>query len=156
MAESASLIKKIRKIVYKIVFKVMNEFNKKIITEFRANNGKVGGMFAGMELVLVTTKGAKSGKEVIFPVAYTKDGETYVIVASKGGAPENPAWYYNLIANPEVTVEVGTEKFKAKAVEAKGEERERLFNQHAAQYPTFNDYKAKTTRVIPVFTLERI
>jgi deazaflavin-dependent oxidoreductase (nitroreductase family) len=134
----------------------MNDFNQKIIDEFRSNKGKVGGMFEGMELLLVTTKGAKSGKEVIFPVAYTKDGDKYVIVASKGGAPENPAWYYNLLANPEVMVEVGTEKFKARAKDTKDAERERLFDQHAKQYPTFNDYKAKTTRIIPVFTLEKI
>ena len=134
----------------------MNDFNQKIITEFRANKGKAGGMFEGMELLLVTTKGAKSGKEVIFPVAYTKDGDKYVIIASKGGAPENPAWYYNLLANPEVTVEVGTEKFKAHATDTKGEERARLFEQHAKQYPQFNDYKAKTTRTIPVFILEKI
>lgn len=134
----------------------MEDFNKKIIEEFRAKQGKVGGMFEGMDLLLVTTKGAKTGKESTIPVAYTKDGNKYVIVASKGGAPENPGWYYNLLAHPEVTVEVGTEKFQAKATNITGEERERLFEQHAKQYPTFNDYKAKTTRVIPVFTLERI
>lgn len=130
--------------------------NSKIIEEFRANNGKVGGFFSGLNLLLMTTKGAKSGKESIIPVAYTKDGEKFVVVASKGGAPTNPAWYYNLIANPEITVEVGSEKFKARAVNTADEERERLFNQHAAEYPQFNDYKAKTTRVIPVFALERI
>lgn len=133
----------------------MEDFNASVIKEFRNNQGKVEGPFAGMELLLVTTKGAKSGKKIIFPVAYTKDGEKFVIIASKGGAPENPAWYYNLLAHPEVTVEVGTEKFQAKAVEAKESERERLFNQHATQYPQFNEYKAKTTRIIPVFTLER-
>jgi deazaflavin-dependent oxidoreductase (nitroreductase family) len=130
--------------------------NSKIIEEFRANNGKVGGYFSGMNLLLMTTKGAKSGKESIVPVAYTKDGENFVVVASKGGAPTNPSWYYNLVANPEITVEVGKDKFKARAINAEGEERERLFNQHAAEYPQFNDYKAKTTRVIPVFSLERI
>jgi deazaflavin-dependent oxidoreductase (nitroreductase family) len=134
----------------------MNGFNQKVINEFRANEGKVGGMFAGMKLLLLTTKGAKSGKELIVPVAYTMDGDKYVVVASKGGAPTNPAWYYNLLANPEITVEVGTKKFKARAKDTTGEERERLFNQHAKQYPTFNDYKAKTTRVIPVLTLEKI
>jgi deazaflavin-dependent oxidoreductase (nitroreductase family) len=130
--------------------------NSKIIEEFRANEGEVGGMFSGMKLLLMTTKGAKSGKESIVPVAYTKDGENFVVVASKGGAPTNPAWYYNLIAHPEITVEVGNEKFQARAVNATGEERERLFNQHAAIYPTFNDYKAKTTREIPVLLLEHL
>jgi deazaflavin-dependent oxidoreductase (nitroreductase family) len=134
----------------------MNDFNQKIIDEFRVNGGKVGGMFSGMELLLVTTKGAKSGKEVVFPVAYTKDGDNYVIVASKGGAPENPAWYYNLLANPEVTVEVGAEKFQARAIDTKDEEREKLFDQHAKEYPQFNEYKAKTSRVIPVLKLEKI
>ena len=128
----------------------------KIIEEFRANNGKVGGMFSGMNLLLMTTIGAKSGKESVIPVAYTKDGENFVVVASKGGAPTNPAWYYNLIAHPEIKVEVGSEKFQVHAVNTTGEERERLFNQHAAIYPNFNDYKAKTTREIPVLTLERI
>jgi deazaflavin-dependent oxidoreductase (nitroreductase family) len=130
--------------------------NTKIIEEFRSNQGKVGGFFASMSLLLVTTHGAKTGKETVIPVAYTKDGDHYVIVASKGGAPTNPAWYYNLLAHPEVTVEVGAEKFKARATNTTGKERERLFDQHAAQYPGFNDYKAKTTRVIPVFILERI
>lgn len=134
----------------------MNDFNQKIVEEFRANDGKVGGMFTGMELLLMTTKGAKSGKESIVPVAYTKDDDRFVVVASKGGAPENPAWYYNLLANPEITIEVGTEKFKARAKDTKGEEREKLFNQHAEQYPTFHDYKAKTSRMIPVLVLERI
>jgi deazaflavin-dependent oxidoreductase (nitroreductase family) len=134
----------------------MEDFNKKIIEEFRANDGKVGGMFAGMELLLVTTKGAKSGKESIVPVAYSKDGEKYVIVASKGGAPENPAWYYNLLAHPEVTVEVEGEKFQARAKDTTGDERDRLFEQHATKYPTFNEYKAKTSRVIPVFILEKV
>jgi deazaflavin-dependent oxidoreductase (nitroreductase family) len=130
--------------------------SSKIIEEFRENNGKVGGFFSGMNLLLMTTKGAKTGKESIIPVAYTKDGEKFVVVASKGGAPTHPAWYYNLLANPEITVEVGSEKFKARAVNAESEERERLFNQHAAEYPQFNEYKEKTSRVIPVFTLERI
>lgn len=134
----------------------MEDFNKKIIEEFRANHGKVGDMFTGMDLLLVTTKGAKSGKESTIPVAYTKDGDKYVIVASKGGAPTNPAWYYNLLAHPEVMIEVGSEKFTAKATDAKGEERDHLFEQHAKQYPTFNEYKEKTTRTIPVLTLEKI
>jgi deazaflavin-dependent oxidoreductase (nitroreductase family) len=130
--------------------------NTKIIEEFRANNGKVGGFFTGMNLLLMTTKGAKSGKEFVIPVAYTKDGENFVVVASKGGAPTNPGWYYNLITYPEITVEVGNEKFQAQAVNTTGEERERLFNQHATAYPNFNDYKAKTTREIPVLILKRV
>jgi deazaflavin-dependent oxidoreductase (nitroreductase family) len=134
----------------------MEDFNKKIIEEFRANQGKVGGMFDGMPLVLVTTKGAKTGKETIVPVAYSTDGEKFVIVASKGGAPENPAWYYNLLAHPEVTIELGTEKFNVRATDTKGKERDRLYEQHAKHYPGFNEYKEKTTRVIPVFLLEKV
>ena len=134
----------------------MEDFNKKIIEEFRANQGKVGGMFASMPLVLVTTKGAKTGKESIVPIAYSTDGEKFVIVASKGGTPENPAWYYNLLAYPEVDIEVGTEKFKVRAKDTKGEERDRLFEQHAKRYPQFNEYKEKTSRVIPVFLLEKV
>jgi len=134
----------------------MEDFNKKIIEEFRSNKGIVSGPFDGMTLLLVTTHGAKTGKELVIPVAYTKDGDRFVIVASKGGAPTNPAWYYNLLAHPEVTIEVGTEKFTVRATNVTGDERERLFEQHAKQYPNFNDYKAKTTRTIPVFILEKV
>ena len=130
--------------------------NAKIIEEFRANQGKVGGMFATMHLLLVTTIGAKTGKEIVIPVAYSRDRDDYVIVASKGGAPTNPDWYYNLLAHPEVTIEVGAENFKVRATNVIGAERERLFDQHAMQYQVFNGYKAKTTRVIPVFLLKRI
>ena len=130
--------------------------NSKIIEEFRANQGNVGGYFAGMNLLLMTTHGAKTGKESVIPVAYTKDGDKFVVVASKGGAPTNPGWYYNLLAHPEVIIEVGADKFSARATNVTGKERERLFDQHAKQYPAFNDYKAKTTREIPVLVLERI
>jgi deazaflavin-dependent oxidoreductase (nitroreductase family) len=127
-----------------------------VVEEFRLNGGRVGGYFTHLKLLLVSGKGAKTGNPFTKPVAYTRDGARYVIVASKGGAPENPAWYYNLKAHPEVTVEVGTQKFQAKAIEATGQERDRLFNQHADQYPQFKDYEAKTKRVIPVFALERL
>src|SRR4051812_27375807 len=108
----------------------MEDMNKKVIEEFHANKGVVGGYFAGMKLLLVHTKGAKTGNEVIVPVAYTMDGDKFVIIASKGGAPTNPAWYYNLIAHPEVSIEVGTETFQVRATDIKGEERERLYAQH--------------------------
>jgi deazaflavin-dependent oxidoreductase (nitroreductase family) len=134
----------------------MADFNAPIIEEFRANGGKVGGMFGGMDLLLLTTTGGKTGKVSTTPVAFTKDGDKFVVVASKGGAPNNPDWYHNLVAHPEVTIEVGTDKVPVRAIETKGEERERLFNQHADRYPGFNDYKAKTTRTIPVFVLERM
>src|SRR5579864_6471438 len=117
----------------------MEDFNKKIIDEFRKNKGKVGGMFAGMQLLLMTTKGAKSGKELVVPVAYTKNGENYVVIASKGGAPTNPAWYYNLLAHPEIMVEVEDELFKARAVEVTGTERDRLYSMQETVYPNFKE-----------------
>ena len=132
------------------------EFNKKIVEEFRANGGKVGGMFANAPMILITMKGAKSGQTRTTPLVYSKDGNRFVVIASMAGAPNNPDWYYNLKAHPTVTVEIGTEKFQVKASVTTGEERERLFNQQAAQLPVFNDYRKKTTRQIPVFVLERI
>ena len=117
----------------------MAEFNKKVIEEFRANGGKVGGQFAGAPMVLLTHKGAKSGKTYTTPLVFSKDGARIVIVASKAGAPNNPSWYHNLVAHPEVTLEIGGEHFKAKAVVTKGEERERLFNAQAQQMAVFND-----------------
>jgi deazaflavin-dependent oxidoreductase (nitroreductase family) len=134
----------------------MNEFNRKIIEEFRANAGKVGGPFAGAPMILITHKGAKSGRSYTTPLVYSRDGDRFVIVASKAGAPNNPAWYHNLVTNPTVTVEIGTEKFQARASVTSGEERERLFNAQAKMMPQFNEYKQKTTRQIPVFVLERI
>jgi len=134
----------------------MNDFNQKVIEEFRANAGKVGGQFAGAPMVLLTTKGAKSGKTYVNPLVYTRDGDKYVIIASFAGGPNNPSWYHNLVANPTVTLEIGAEKFQAKASIASGADRERLFNQQAKQMPVFNDYKTKTARQIPVIVLERI
>ena len=133
----------------------MADYNSGIIKEFRANKGQVGGYFDHLKLLLLTVKGAKTGTLYTHPVAYTTDGDHLIIVASKGGADTNPAWYHNLLAHPDVTVEVGTDAFKAHATPAKGEERERLFDQHAAQYPQFNEYKQKTTREIPVVILEK-
>ena len=132
-----------------------SEFNLKIIEEFRANGGETFGPFKGRPLLLLTTKGAKSGEERTTPLVYSRDGDRLVIIASMGGAPKHPAWYLNLVANPDVTVEVGTEKFGAKARVANGEERERLYAQQAAAMPAFNEYAQKTTRVIPVVVLER-
>ncbi len=134
----------------------MTEFNQKVIDEFRANGGKVGGPFAGAPMIILTHTGAKSGKTHTTPLVYSPDGDRYVIIASKAGAPTNPAWYYNLLAHPEVTIEVGTERFTARAVEAHGTERDRLFDAQARLMPQFDEYKKKTSRTIPVFTLERI
>jgi len=133
----------------------MAEFNKKVIDEFRSSGGNVGGQFKGAPMIIVTHTGAKSGRSYTTPLVYTKDGSRYVIIASKAGAPNNPSWYHNLVAHPEVTLEIGAEKFKARAKEVKGEERDRLFAAQAKMMPQFNDYAKKTARKIPVFVLER-
>jgi len=132
------------------------DWNKAIIEEFRANGGKVGGMFAGRTLLLLHTSGAKSGQPRINPVAYVKDGDRFVIVASKGGAPTNPDWYYNLVAHPDVTVEVGTEQLQVHATVAAEPERTRLYQQMVAMMPGFAEYEQKTTRKIPVIILTRV
>jgi deazaflavin-dependent oxidoreductase (nitroreductase family) len=133
-----------------------NNFNQKIIEEFRANNGKVGGPFAGANMLLLYTTGAKSGQQRINPLVYTTDGDALVIIASKGGAPTNPDWFYNLVANPIVTVEIGTGQFQARATVPAEPERTRLFDQMAAQRPGFAEYQRNTTRQIPVVVLEKI
>jgi len=133
-----------------------NDWNSSTIAEFRANGGKVGGPFAGRTLLLLHTKGAKSGQERVNPVACVRDGDHYVVIASKGGAPTNPDWYYNLVANPVVTVEAGTEKFEARARVTAEPERSRLYAEMVKVMPGFGDYERKTTRKIPVVVLERI
>ena len=132
-----------------------NEWNKKIIAEFRENDGKVGGYFEGSTLLLLHTTGAKSGLARINPLVTMADGQNYFIIASKGGAPSNPDWYYNLKANPDVEVEVGTEKFAAKAVITDEPQRTELYERMAANFAAFNEYKEKAGRVIPVIMLER-
>ena len=131
------------------------DWNKKVIEEFRANDGKVGGMFEGMPLLLLHTIGAKSKQERINPVACMQDGDRYMVFASKGGAPTNPDWYYNLVAQPLVTVEVGTEQFETRATVAEEPERTRLYQQMVAVMPGFAEYEQKTTRKIPVIVLTR-
>jgi deazaflavin-dependent oxidoreductase (nitroreductase family) len=133
----------------------VSNFNEQVVNEFRANQGKVGGPFAGAPLLLLTTVGARSGAERLNALMYTKDGDDLVVLASKGGAPDNPAWYHNVIANPSATVEVGTEKFGVTARVAGGEERDRLFQAQATEYPQFAGYQEKTTRQIPVIVLHR-
>ena len=130
------------------------DFNTKIIEEFRANAGKLGGPFAGAPMMLLTTTGAKSGMPRTTPLAYLPDGDRIVIFASKAGAPTNPDWYHNLRAHPEVTVEVGPDTRRMRASEATGEERDRLYAEQARRMPGFADYQAKTTRRIPVVVLE--
>jgi deazaflavin-dependent oxidoreductase (nitroreductase family) len=134
----------------------LNDFNQRIIDEFRANQGKVSGMFQDAPLLLLTATGARTGRKTTSPVAYTKDGDRFVIIASRGGAPTNPAWYHNLRANPEATVEVGTETFRVRATFPDRAERDRLFDAMSKVMPGFAEYQQNTTRVIPVVVLERI
>ena len=132
-----------------------NDWNAKIIEEFRANNGKVGGNFEGAPLLLLHTTGAKTGRERVHPMMYLPVDGQYAVFASKAGAPENPAWFSNLVANPDVTVEMGNETFRARATVAERPERDRLYRQQAERYPGFAEYEAKTDRVIPVVLLQR-
>ena len=129
------------------------DFNVQVIEEFRANEGKAGGMFEGMPLLLLHNVGAKSGREFVTPLVYLADGDRYVIFASKGGAPVNPGWYHNLKAEPNVSIEVGTDTVDVVATEASGEERDRLYGIQAAQQPQFAEYAKKTERKIPVIVL---
>jgi deazaflavin-dependent oxidoreductase (nitroreductase family) len=129
------------------------DFNTRIIEEFHANEGRVGGMFEDMPLLLLHHTGAKSGKSRINPLAYQSDAGRYVVFASKGGAPTNPDWYRNLKAHPDVTIEVGAEKIPVTASEATGEERDRLFRAQAERIPQFAEYQRQTERTIPVIVL---
>lgn len=133
-----------------------NDFNAQVIKEFRENGGKVGGMFEGAPMMLLTTTGARSGQPRIAPLVYTTDDGRFLIIASKGGAPTNPDWFHNILAHPEVTVEVGTESFPARASVPEGTERDRLFNQMAGQMPGFADYQKNTSRQSPVVLLARV
>ena len=132
-----------------------NEWNKAIIKEFRDNAGKVGGPFEGAPLLILHTTGAKSGKERVNPLMYLPDGDRSFVFASKGGAPTHPDWYYNVVANPTVTVEIGTETFDATARVLEGDERDRVWTEQKQLYPQFAEYEAGTTRTIPVIALER-
>ncbi len=129
-------------------------WNQQIIEEFRANKGKVGGQFAGSTLLLLHSKGAKSGQERINPLVYLPIDRGYAIFASKGGAPTNPDWYYNLLAHPDVSVEVGTETLPVVARVAEGEERERVWDEQKRRAPGFAEYEKATSRTIPVVILE--
>jgi deazaflavin-dependent oxidoreductase (nitroreductase family) len=133
------------------------DFNQALIRDLRANKGQASsGPFKGRDVLILTTKGAKSGEVRENPLVYTRDGEHLVIVASKGGSPTNPSWYHNLVTHPDVTVEAEGDTFKARAHVPQGEEYERLYTQHADINPTFHEYRQKTSRKIPVIVLERI
>ena len=137
----------------------MSSWNEATIREFRTKSGKNVGPF-GDRLLLLTTRGARSGNEYTTPLMYHRDGERYVVIASKMGAPDNPGWYHNLTANPVAKVEVGAESgievFEVRAREAEGEERERIWADRIAIAPAFRDYERRTSRRIPVMILERI
>ncbi len=134
----------------------MNEANRAVIAEFRANEGKVGGPFAGGTILLLTTTGRKSGNPSTTPLMYLADGDRFVVFASKAGAPTSPDWYHNLVANPRVTVEAGTEKFLANAKVITGRQRDDLYARQVVLRPVFAEYELRTTRTIPVVALERV
>jgi deazaflavin-dependent oxidoreductase (nitroreductase family) len=131
------------------------DWNARIIEEFRANEGRVGGPFEGAPLLLLSTTGARSGKTRVNPLMYLADGDRLVVFASKGGAPTHPDWYHNVVANADASVEVGTERFPVRATVATGGERDELFAEQAKRYPQFAEYETKTDRTIPVIVLER-
>jgi deazaflavin-dependent oxidoreductase (nitroreductase family) len=133
----------------------MSDWNSKVIEEFRANEGRVGGRFDGAPMLLLTTTGRRSGERRTNPMMYLPDGDRLLVFASKGGAPTNPDWYRNLVANPGVTVEVGTQTYPAQAVVLTGEERDRYYAEQSARYPGFAEYQRNTDRVIPVVALIR-
>lgn len=134
----------------------MSDYNTALIEDLRANGGHAThGNFVGRQVLILTTTGAKTGQRRETPLAYTRDGDRLVIVASKGGAPTHPAWYHNIVADPAVRVEVNGERFDATAMIPEGTERRRLYDQHAALHPSFIDYETRTDRVIPVIVLQR-
>jgi deazaflavin-dependent oxidoreductase (nitroreductase family) len=132
------------------------DWNQGIITEFRANGGVVSRPYPDSTLVLVTMRGAKSGREMILPLEFLEIGGVAHIFATKGGAPTHPAWYYNLLANPDVTVEQGTETYRARARPLHGAERDAAWGALVDVKPRFAEYEQKTDRVFPVFALERM
>lgn len=134
----------------------MSDWNNKIIAEFRANEGRVGGPFEGAPMIILHTVGAKSGQERETPLRYfPQDDGTLVVIASAAGAPKHPAWYHNLLANPRFDVEVGSETFPVEAQDVTGDERSALWAEVVAEAPGFGEYQEKTTRTIPVIRLTR-
>ncbi|KIR64226.1 nitroreductase family deazaflavin-dependent oxidoreductase [Micromonospora haikouensis] len=132
----------------------MSDWNEKVIAEFRANGGRVGGQFAGAPLLLLHTVGARSGQARVNPMMYQEVDGGYAVFASKAGAPTNPDWYHNVLAHPRVRAEIGTETVELVARVAAGDERERIWSAQKAAYPGFADYERKTDRQIPVVVLE--
>lgn len=132
------------------------DFNEKIIDEFRANGGQVGGRFEGAPLLLLHTTGAKTGRTRVKPLAYRRDGDRLVVFGTKGGAPTHPDWFHNVEANPRVTVEVGTDRFEARARVALPDERDRIWRLQTQDVPVMADYQEKIDRAIPVVILEHV
>ena len=133
----------------------VHAMNRQVIEEFRANAGKTLGRFANTELLLLHTRGAKTGAARVNPMMFARDGERYIVFASKHAATANPDWYHNLVAHPDITIELGTESFQATAVVLAGDERERVWTQAAREFPFLNEHQARTQRQIPVIALER-
>jgi len=134
----------------------VSDYNAQIIEEFRENHGRVGGHWEGRDLLLLTTRGRRSGREYTTPVTYTRDGDRLLVYASQGGSPDHPDWYLNLVADPHVTVEVGSERYQALATPLEGEERDREFAAQTERWPQFAAYQEQTDRLIPVVALTRI
>ncbi len=141
----------------------MQDYNRRIIDEFRSNEGRVGGPFAGAPMVLLTSTGAKSGRPHMTPLVYLREGDPtggpgdrIYVFGSMGGAPKHPAWYHNLKVHPDATVEVGTDRYPVRAVVMTGEERDRLFEKQSSLRPQFAEYQSRTKRTIPVIALERV
>jgi deazaflavin-dependent oxidoreductase (nitroreductase family) len=132
----------------------MDDFNSKIIEEFRSNGGKVAGQFEGAPMLLLHTVGAKSGAARVNPMMFMEDGERKYVFASKAGAPTNPDWYYNLLAHPDVSIEVGTDTVDVVATPLERSERDRIFAEQVSRYPGFGDYEKATDRIIPVVALD--
>jgi deazaflavin-dependent oxidoreductase (nitroreductase family) len=134
-----------------------SDFNGKIIAEFRANGGKVGSPFAGSDILLLHHTGARTGAERVSPLAYQRVGESFAVFASKAGAPENPAWYHNLLAHPDASVEVGTETVPVKARAAEPAERDVIWDRQKERAPHFAQYEQKAApRKIPVIVLDPV
>ena len=132
-----------------------DDFNAGVVKEFRANGGVVGGDFEGMALLILHTTGAKSGKASVQPLLYQAVGDSFAVFASRGGAPKHPAWYHNLVANPAVSIEVGTETLAVTARVTEGGERDDIWGRQKADFTFFADYEKNTSRIIPVIVLDR-
>jgi deazaflavin-dependent oxidoreductase (nitroreductase family) len=133
----------------------MDDWNTKVIEEFRSNGGQVSGQFEGAPMLLLTTTGAKTNQARVNPMMYLAEGDKVFVFASKAGAPTNPDWYHNLVAHPQVTVELGSDTFDATAAVVEGAERDRIYEEQARRYAGFAEYQANTDRIIPVVALDR-